>query len=82
MLVLETNAAAGEKTEVRITANALDGSLLPRAIISTSQVNIGDVWIGSVREGHFTISPGTAAGLVIEGMEFEDPRSVDNGFFL
>ncbi len=82
VLVLETNAASGEKTEVAVTGNGLDGSLLPRAVISTSELNIGDVWVGSLKSGSFTISPGTSAGLVIQGLEFEDPRSIDKGFFL
>lgn len=81
-LIVETNDPAMPSAEVTVSGNGLDGSMLPRAVISVTELDMGDIWIGSTGGKSFTISPGTAAGLTIEGIEFEDPRSIDDGFYL
>src|SRR5690606_29155851 len=73
-LIVETNDPAMPSAEVSVSGNGLDGSMLPRAVISVTELDMGDVLIGSIGGKSFTISPGTAAGLTIEGIEFEDPR--------
>lgn len=82
MLSVETNDAGSPNVKVPVTGVGIDGSNVPRAVLSTTELDIGDVWIGNTGGKAFTISAGTSAGLTIEGIEFEDPRSIDDGFYL
>ena len=79
-IVLETNDPQLPTIEVAVTGNGTDPGSLPTARFSTTELQIGNVALGTERTGSFTISPANAAGLVVKGLEFEDPDSFFDGF--
>lgn len=81
-VIVETNDPSTPSVKVNVRGTGLDGSLLPRAVLSVTELEIGNVWLGNTSGQSFTITPGTTAGLTIESIEFEDPRSIDDGFYL
>lgn len=79
-VVLETNDPLLPRIEVAVSGKGTDQGSLPTARFSTTELQIGDVALGTQRTGSFTISPANAAGLVVKGLEFEDPDSFFDGF--
>ncbi len=79
-ILVETNDEALPQVEIVVTGNGIDPGSLPTAQFSTTLLNIGDVVVGTERSGSFTISPANAAGLVVEGLEFENPASILYGY--
>lgn len=79
-LVIATNDPSRSEVEVPVTGTGVDGSLIPRAIVSTEQIAFGEVPVETTTRRTFTIVPGTAAGLIVDEIEFENPASEDDGF--
>lgn len=80
VLLVETNDPATPSLRIPVEGNGIDGSMIPRAVVSTDRIDITSAPIGVITERSFTVAAGTQAGLTLEMIEFEDPGSEDDGF--
>ncbi len=74
-----TNDPLRQWLEIDVSGSGTEAEQ-PVAVISVAAIEFGEVELGSSSEETFTISPGNAAGLRIDALEFSNQDAGDQGF--